>query len=289
MKRVLIAGASGLVGSHLLHLLGPEVELHLIGRNVSSAAVGVCYHSLDLAGDFSTAGLPERIDAIVYLAQSDHFRDFPRRAGDVFMVNTAAPMRLLDYGRRAGAGQFIYASSGGVYGTGETVAREDIALLARGDLGFYLTSKLCTELLAQNFSSFLDVALLRLFFAYGEGQKRQMLIPRLINNVRSGTPVSLQGENGIRINPLHAADAALALQATLNLKGSHTINIAGPEALSIRAICEEIGRQVGREPKFVMTEPAGDLVADISKMNHLLTPPTRRFAECLPRLLRESS
>jgi nucleoside-diphosphate-sugar epimerase len=286
MKRILIAGASGLVGSHLLPLLGSEVELHLIGRKFIASEVGVRCHPLDLAGDFSSARLPDRIDVIVYLAQSDHFRDFPERAGDVFAVNVAAPMRLFDYARRAGASQFIFASSGGVYGSGDTVAREDKLLPARGDLGFYLTTKLCSELLAQNFTGLFDVALLRLFFAYGEGQKRQMLIPRLIGNVRSGTPVTLQGEDGIRINPVYAADAAHAVLAALNLKGSHTINVAGPETLSIREICEEIGRQVGRKPKFIIADPAGDLVADISSMSRILTPPSRRFAECLPGLLR---
>ncbi|MGI8931711.1 MAG: NAD-dependent epimerase/dehydratase family protein [Sphingomicrobium sp.] len=285
MKRILIAGASGLLGRHLVPLLVDEVELHVAGR-AGEAAVGIEFHAIDLAGDFATDGLPERIDAIVYLAQSDHFRDFPERAGDMFAVNVAAPMRLLDYARRAGARRFVYASSGGVYGSGDTAVREDTSLPVRGDLGFYLTSKLCAELLAQNFTGLFDVALLRLFFAYGEGQKRRMLIPRLIDNVRTGTPVTLQGEDGIRINPIHAADAAHAVFAALDLEGSHTINIAGPEALSIRAMCEQIGRQVGRDPEFAMVDPAGDLVADIDRMSRLLAPPTRRFADCLPALLR---
>lgn len=50
-------------------------------------------------------------------------------------------------------------------------------------LGFYLTSKYCSELILDNYSSFLTIIQLRLFFVYGMGQRKDMLIPRLIENV----------------------------------------------------------------------------------------------------------
>lgn len=274
MKKILITGASGLVGRNLVPLLEGEAELRLAGRD-----------TLDLGTGAGFDALPDRIDAIVYLAQSDHFRAFPERADDMFAVNVVGPMRLLDYARRAGARQFIYASSGGVYGSSPLPIGEEVGVEAHGDLGFYLTTKLATEMLARNYSGLLDVVLLRLFFAYGEGQKRQMLVPRLIDNVRTGRPVMLQGDTGIRINPVHAGDAARAVKAALGLEGSHTINIAGPEVLSIREMCDAIGRQVGREPVFDVTAAGSDLVADVGRMGELLAAPTLRFGDCLPTLV----
>lgn len=279
MKRILIAGGSGLVGSHLLPLLGREVELHLIGRSANPFAPGARHHAIDLGSDLATAGLPAAIDAIIYLAQSDHYRDFPGRADDVFAVNVAAPMRLLDYARRAGALQFIYASSGAVYRPSAEPLGEEAAVGSRGQLGYYAATKLAAELLAQSYSGVLDVVLLRFFFVYGAGQKAQMLIPRLIDNVRSGTPVRLQGEDGTRINPIVASEAAQAVVAALGLSGSHTINVAGPEVVSIRGLCEEIGRRVGCDPEFIVVDPENDLVADIGEMRRLLLAPGRRFAD----------
>ena len=290
MKKVLIIGASGLLGRHLLAHWPEDLELHVAGRSMSKLPEGTYLYKLDFGSDSHLGDLPDRIDAIIYLAQSDRYREFPEGAADMFAVNIAAPMRLLEYARRAGASQFIFASSGGVYGGSPAPVDEGMAISARGDLGFYLTTKLVTEMLAHNYAQLLDIVLLRLFFVYGEGQKRQMLVPRLIDNIRAGNPVLLQGDNGIRINPVNANDAARAVRAALGIEGSHTINVAGPEALSIREMCDAIGKEVSREPRYSVAEPAsGDLIGDIERMRSLLVAPSLRFAQCLPMLVREGA
>ena len=280
MKRILIAGASGLVGLHLLPLFGPDDELHLLMRNPGEAPQGAIHrHSVDLGGAFDPGALPARIDSVIYLAQSENFRAFPERALDIFEVNLASLLRLLDYARRAGATSFVFASSGGVYGSAEDAITEDAAIPASGSLGFYLSTKLCGEILAENYAPLMNVAVLRLFFAYGGGQKRSMLVPRLIDNVRGGNPIMLQGRDGIRINPVHAGDAAQAVKAALSLEGCARINVAGPDVLSMRQICDIIGSKVGREPVYEVDRNAAvrNLIGDIGKMSQLLAPPTRRF------------
>ena len=64
-------------------------------------------------------------------------------------------------------------------------------------------------------------------------RKRSMLIPRLVDSVREGKPILLQGQSGIEINLIHASDAAFATQAALSLVGCHRINVAGPNVLSL--------------------------------------------------------
>lgn len=288
MARILITGASGLIGSSLLPLFGPDDELHVVGRTMAPAFAqpNITFHQSDLGGVPDFRALPVELDGVVYLAQSENFRAFPDKAADIFAVNVANLLAMLDYARRAGAKSFVSASSGGVYGSARDPVTELAPTAAPGQLGFYLSSKLCGEVLAENYGSLMNIAILRPFFAYGSGQRRSMLLPRLVDNVRSGATISLQGPDGIRINPVHAKDAALAFKAALGLKGLSKINVAGPDALTLREICVLIGDRVGRAPVFSVQEdaPPADLVADIAALSALTGPPERRLIDHIGEL-----
>jgi nucleoside-diphosphate-sugar epimerase len=287
VRRCVVTGAAGLIGSHLLATLGADWEVHAVSRSEpAGGASGIFWHRMDVSRTLDPHALPDRVDAVIYLAQSEHFRDFPDRALDIFEVNTVGLLRFLEYARRNGARSFVYGSSGGVYGSGDAGMTEEAAIPAEGNLGFYLGSKLCSEIVALNYARFMSIALLRFFFVYGPGQRRTMLIPRLIESVRSGTPVQLQGNDGIRINPTHVADAAAAIVRALDLDGTHKINVAGPEILSLREICETIGRAVGRRPVYAL-DPATPrhIIGDITKMRELLVPPRVAFADGIRTML----
>ncbi len=281
MKRCVVIGASGLIGSHLLPGLAREWDVHAVSRQrprlPGSAAIS--WHGIDVSLELPSNALPDRSDAVVYLAQSEHFREFPERAMDVFQVNTMGLLRFLDYARRSGARSFVYASSGGVYGSRDSSLNEDAPVHAEGNLGFYLGSKLCSEILALNYAKILNIVVLRFFFVYGPGQRRTMLIPRLIDSVREGRAVTLQGEDGIRFNPTFVSDAVAALLRALVLRGTHVINVAGPEVLSLRRAVDVIGARVGREPRFEVRsgEPPVHLVANTEKMSRLLHAPRVSF------------
>jgi UDP-glucose 4-epimerase len=285
--RILITGAGGLLGTQAIKKFMSEHEIHAL---VHSAPIeplkDVTYYAIDLATCDGLDQLPKEIDAVIHLAQSSRFRDFPEQAADVFNVNVVSTARLLEYARRSGARAFILASSGGVYGTGDEAFKENAVIPEHGQLGFYLGSKLCAEVLAQNYASFLNVSVLRFFFMYGKEQKRSMLLPRLVDNIRTGQPITLQGQDGIRINPIHVSDAALALERCLQLNGSHTFNIAGKEILSMREIAATIGHAVGREPvfQFLPVEPR-HLIANIEAMKVALTVPKVHLKQGVVELL----
>lgn len=280
MKKIIVTGASGLVGSHLVTALSHTDEIHALSRSkIEPINSNTIWHAVDLDNEVDYSSLPQDADALIYLAQSDHFRDFPAKALEIFQVNTVQVLRALDFARSTGVKTFIYASSGGVYGFPEKGVSEDVTIPASGNLGFYLSTKLCAEILAENYAPFMDVVMLRFFFVYGAGQKRSMLIPRLVDNIREGKEITLQGEDGIRINPVHVSDAVRAIQAALNLHGCHRINVAGPDVLSLRELCNTIGRKIGVEPIFQIntTVSPGNLIADIESMKKLLVIPVKHF------------
>ena len=288
MKSVLITGSNGLLGRNLsLKLAKQGFKVYGITHSEPAISVnGIAQLTIDFTLDWSDTKLPTQLDAIIHLAQSAKFRDFPDSAMDVFKVNVESTARLLDYAKRVGVERFIYTSSGGVYGNGTQAFKENEPINSVGQLGYYLGSKTCGEILVQSYASEFQVAVLRPFFIYGPGQNRSMLIPRLFDNISSCKPINVQGDNGIRINPIHVEDASNAVSAAMTLKESATFNIAGPEVLSIREICTEMGEFLDKQPIYNSTPGvANDIIADISTMTNTLYHPKRRLAEHLAEIL----
>jgi UDP-glucose 4-epimerase len=266
---VLITGAQGLIGRHLADAMAPAHAVWALSRTPASHT-----HARHVVGDLSSTGfvdqLPEGIDTVFHLAQSRHHAAFPEHALDLFRVNVAATAALLDWARRTGVRRFVLASAGGA---GDD--RND------GPLSYYLGTKRSAEILAAAYRDHFHVIALRFHFVYGKGQQRSKLVPRLVDAVKAGTPITLNGADGIRLMPTHVDDAVAALTAAATLEGAHTIDVAGPDVLSMRAIGECIGRKVGREPVFTIV-PAGsshDVIADLSRMRALLGAPRRTLTD----------
>jgi UDP-glucose 4-epimerase len=277
--KILVTGANGLLGRHAIQSLRDEYEVYAATHMMPIEPVEhVIYVMLDLSTQWSVDSLPSDLDVIIHLAQSSRFREFPEQSPNIFNVNISSTARLLDFAWRTKVKKFVYASSGGIYGSSEIAFDENSPIEAHDQLGFYLGSKLCGEVLVKNYSQLMDVTTLRFFFMYGAGQRRLMLIPRLIDSVRNATPISLQGSDGICINPIHVSDAVIALRALLKQNGSHTINIAGPSVLTLKQIAETIGDEVKRKPVFnyVDGEPT-HLIGDITAMQRLLNTPQILF------------
>ncbi len=275
MEKILIFGASGLVGSYLVPILKESYSVATVGRRSTSI------YSVDLEREWAWEQLPKRIEKVIYLAQSEKFREFPEAAEDVFRVNTFSLLKALDYARSAQAKTFVYASSGGVYGNSGEVFKEDAPLCPHGTLGFYLGTKMCGEILAENYAPFMNVVILRPFFVYGPGQRKDMLIPRLVERVQKEQPIQLVGENGLQITPTYVEDAARAVVGALDMNSSCKINIRGPEVLSMRQIGEHIGLALDKKTCFeqMAGEAPGKLVGSIEKMKNLLWKPRIPFSE----------
>lgn len=289
---ILVTGAQGFIGSHLLAALQGDHEIFALShRQAQGTAANVHWIQQDLTMPLERALLPGALDAVVHLAQSEHFRDFPAQAEHIFRVNTMSTVHLLEYARSVGARTFILASSGGIYGYGDQEFSEDTAVASQDDLGFYLGTKFCAEVLAASYMPMLKVIMLRFFFVYGSGQRKSMLVPRLVQSVRAGRAITLQGHDGIRINPTYVSDAVTAIVQALKLESSQKINVGGPDVLSLRQIGQMIGQAVGRTPVFQVEEhtPPRHLVGDIQKMSALLSPPQVHFMDGIRLLVAQEA
>jgi UDP-glucose 4-epimerase len=267
---VVVTGATGFLGSVVVELLGRQDEVVALHRpgSASPPVAGVRWIAQDLAAPLS-AQLPDHADAVLHLAQSRRYREFPEGVVDVYAVNAGMTVELLDYARRAGAATFTYASSGAVYESGPEPVHEDDAPRPGN---FYAASKRAGELATEQFRSQLHAHVLRFFFIYGPGQ-RNMFIPGVLGRIRDSQEVTLAGADGIHVNPVYVDDAAAAVAATLGLADSMTLNVAGPDVVSLREIAELGGRALGCAPSFATADSQPDLVASIERMSAALGAP----------------
>jgi len=289
-KKIIITGGTGLLGSHLIDdlLQQDEYDLYIISREAANIHRDpkIIIVQMDLSRDPDIKKLPETIFAVIHLAQSEKFRDFPGSAEEVFHVNTLSTMRLIDYAIKANASHFIYASTGGIYGA-DGIYNEQEPINFRPNMGFYAGTKLCSEIILESYSKLLNLIVLRFFFIYGKGQNKNMLLPRLVGFVKQGNKINLEGTEGLKINPIHATDAAKAIIASLKLSGSFTINVAGGEVLSLKGIGEIIGNELGIKPEFNIEDikQSKSLIADTTEMLRLLITPSIKMKEGIKTLI----
>jgi UDP-glucose 4-epimerase len=249
-RRIVITGASGFIGRHVCARMADGNEVFAVVRG-SAVPAGCIPVRADLAAGFSTDGWPDRVDAVVHLAQSARHREFPGGAADMTAINVTATASLVDYAHRAGASSFIFASTGNVYTPGPQPVAEDDPI---APANFYAASKAAAECLLRPYRELLRVCVLRLFYPYGPGQEGR-LIPSLVERVRDGRPVSLAGvHDGLVLTPTFVDDiAGVIAAAAADRRFEGVFNVSSPETMTLRDVGAAMAKVLGREARFENT------------------------------------
>jgi len=265
--KILVTGSAGFIGRHLISRLSNGNELFAVVRDSRQPVSTEPAHIIvmDLARTLDASALPAEIDVIIHLAQANV--PFPQGANELLAVNTSATQQLLDYGRRAGARQFILASTGDVYGRHSELSKETDTIAPQS---YYAITKYAAELLVQSYSSYLLPCVLRLFQPYGPGQSGR-IIPKLMERIRQQEAVRLHKDDRPRMTPIYIDDVTCAIKGAIDSSHSGVVNIAGERVLSMRELAQEIGCAIERQPVFENTgEEAADLMGDNSLMKQVL-------------------
>ena len=245
--RILLTGGTGYLGQSMVRRLAGDHEIICLVRPESEGIPTTETIRCDLSQPVRTSTLPEKIDAVVFLAQSDRYNDFPAGTQDLLQVNIHSVASLLDYTLAAKGQMFLMASSGSVYEPFELGTKEDTGLHPKS---FYAATKVAAEALLWPYQDAFEVCAARLWHIFGPGQKRR-LVPNLIESIVSQRPIYLAEDGeGARLTPTHVDDAAEALKQGLLQKWSGPLNVSAPEMVSIREVSMMIGGLVGQEPVF---------------------------------------
>jgi UDP-glucose 4-epimerase/UDP-glucuronate decarboxylase len=177
MKKVLVSGGCGFLGSHLVDrlLLRDDVELILVVDNLWTGRTRNLAHIKDARLDFVECSIEKytsatRFDEILHLASPASPPWYMREPVRVIQANVQGALNLLDH--LAPRGRFSYTSTSEVYGDPFISPQPESyrgSVDCTGPRSSYDESKRCTEalLFESRRVSGLDIRIARLFNVYG--------------------------------------------------------------------------------------------------------------------------
>jgi len=215
LKRYLVTGGAGFIGSHLVSTLLEQGAFVRVLDNFSTGKkenlIGVDAEIVegDLRSESLLAEVTKDIDIIFHEAAFVSVPHSMQSPMDCFDVNQRGTETLLEAARKSGVKRVVLASSAAVYGDSEDLPiREDSDL---HPLSPYAVSKRVTELYAEMYTrSFgLDVVALRYFNIFGPRQRPDSMyaavVPIFIRKLLDGQPVTVHG-NGCQTRDLVFVD-----------------------------------------------------------------------------------
>ena len=265
--KILVVGGSGFIGRTLtVRLLEAAHEVEIWDRAPQASAPEVLSRSVDLLGKEELpdpAGRPW--DAAIHLAAYS----VPGMAWtqDLVMANLRMTARVFDHlAAKAPGCKAIFASSAFVYAPSPLPKKETDPL---GSGHPYALSKQLGEVWALSRRASLDVAIVRPFNLIGPGMAPGLLVPDLLERLRSGDdPINMQGRDDIRdfLDWRDAVEAYLHLLA-LDAPSGSIWNLCSGHPSRVSDLVRALLRARGLERAITFGDPGVEtLVGDPSRL-----------------------
>lgn len=249
MKKVLITGACGFIGSRLLEKFKIE-GYKVIGWNRADVIVdGITVYSIDMTTKDSIATVlsKENPDIIVHCAGSaDVWKSVVNPEID-YEGNVTLTHNLLFAMHKCGLEKkrLVFLSSAGVYGNPATLPiTEDMPL---NPLSPYAVHKvMCEELCKYFINNYgADIKIARIFSAYGPGLKKQIFWD-MNNKVKNTGRLDMFGTGNESRDFIHIQDVVESI-FLLAIKDTDDVifNIANGEEVTIREATVYFAKSVG--------------------------------------------
>jgi nucleoside-diphosphate-sugar epimerase len=247
MTRIMLTGASGFIGRHLLPLLTANgFEVHAVARTIPvDAARNVRWYSADLLKPGLARTLAGTIAAthLVHLAWNVTPGQFWAASDNLDWV--AASLELYRGFAEAGGKRALFAGTCAEYDWGQ--ARLEEAATPCRPRTLYGVAKHSLHLLLRAAAQRegISLAWARLFFLYGPHEPRTRLIPDVITSILHNRP-ALCGDGHAERDFMYVTDVASALLAVLNSTHSGPVNVGSGTCIPLRSIIEAAASCLGR-------------------------------------------
>jgi len=304
MKRYLVTGGAGFIGSHIAEELmerGHKVRIvdnFLTGKRENIASF---LDKIELIeGDIRDFNLCKRAsDGVDFVLHQAALPSVPRSIEDPLTtneINVKGTLNLLLASRDAGVKKFVFASSSSVYGDDPRLPKKEGEEGA--PLSPYAISKLVGEMYCQVFSQIysLSTVCLRYFNIFGPRQdpysQYSAVIPNFINKMVKGESPTIFGDGEQSRDFTYVANVVEANKLAVEAKdvSGEILNIACGERTTVNSLVIEINQILKKDIKAIYDKlRPGDVMhsyADISEAENVLKyKPLVSFTEGLKRTI----
>jgi len=264
MKRILVTGGAGYIGSHVCRALAMQGYVPVVFDDFSTGHRSACLWGEVIEGSLLDKEAVSQacschIDAVIHLAAKALVGESTEQPTLYFQHNVIGTQNLIDAMEKAEIGQMIFSSTCALYAPIDTPLSEERLIKPQSP---YATSKWVAEELIRR--SGLAHVIFRYFNAAGASPSGEIgedhdpethLIPRAIGAKLRGEALPIYGTDwetpdGTCIRDyVHVDDIAAAHLLALETCENLTLNLGTGQGHSVREIAEVIGVEVIEEPR----------------------------------------
>ncbi len=235
MKKILITGVAGFIGSQLYKLLESnyeivgidnltpfsnyEIKLQRVKDVFGESPNPSKYKIMDICDRKQIDDLfeQEKFDAVIHLAAMTGVRQSITNPQIYEQVNVNGFLNILEACRKYEVKNLIYASSSSVYGGNKDIPFKETASI-ENLLNYYAITKRMNELAAENYANLYEINTigLRFFTVYGPWTRPDMATYTFIKNISEGKPISLFDGGNLQRDFTYVDDITTSIKLILN-------------------------------------------------------------------------
>lgn len=295
MKKILITGGAGFIGSHLVDslLASGNWEITVVDdfndfyeplikrQNIATQLGQPRYQlvELDIRSREALASVFEqnRFDCIVHLAARAGVRPSLSEPELYTETNVNGTLNLLELARKNKVKQFVFGSSSSVYGINAKVPFSEDDTISQ-PISPYASTKGAGELLCHAYSHLYGIrcVCLRFFTVYGPRQRPDLAIHKFAQLIDSGKPIPVFGDGTSRRDYTYVDDIISGVRAAIDYEGSlfEVFNLGESRTVELRELIKLIEKELDQKAIIDWQPPQpGDVpqtFADITKARRLL-------------------
>ncbi len=274
-RRVLVTGASGFLGTHLVRALaGAGAQVVALSRRGGPSEAMAARADITSAAEVRAA-LKSASPEIVFHLAAYGVQPDQRDAEEATAVNVNGAVAVVDAAAESGARLFVQVGTSHEYGGSDQPLREDAPL---NPVGIYGASKAAGTAASRARARRRGLRWLGLrpFVFYGPGEGAQKLVPYVITRGLCGEPVETSAGEQVRdFTYVEDMAAGIAAAALADLPDGEVLNLGSGEGLAITDVLAKLavlipGLDLRLGARLPRPDDVARQVADTRKQRRLL-------------------